>query len=198
MNNNKTFKSRGGNNYAPIDMNYMLRTTKKGGVFNNNDNNNDNKKFRKGGNGVPPTQPQAQPPAQSPAQSPPQPPTQPQIKQSTPTQPQVSSQVSTQAPKISTETLGLNSGFLNALQNVMKGGCPSSNNKNCKKGGTAIIELAPFISSLVLLGLRVGSDKDMSETIKKQLTSFMSSDEKKSIKKSSSKKMPSKKSSTKK
>lgn len=106
------------------------------------------------------------------------------------------------------ESLGLGSAFSGVMKNLTggkkskktnrKGGCGfgSTNcNKAQKKGGTGV-ELAPFISSLVLLGLRVGNDKMLQSGVTKQLSDMVKS--KSSAKKSSTKKTSTKKTSTKK
>lgn len=106
------------------------------------------------------------------------------------------------------ESLGLGSAFSGVMKNLTggkkskkskrNGGCGfgSTNcNKAQKKGGTGV-ELAPFISSLVLLGLRVGNDKMLQSGVTKQLSDMVKS--KSSAKKSSTKKTSTKKSSTKK
>lgn len=71
-----------------------------------------------------------------------------------------------------------------------KGGCPQSLkscNKNSKtRGGTTGIELAPFISSLIMLGLRAANDKSLQSGITKKLGSMVS-ESKKSKSKSKSK-----------
>jgi hypothetical protein len=66
---------------------------------------------------------------------------------------------------------------LKGMLGQSQGGCGFNNKKDCKKhvkGGTALIELAPFISTLVLLGLRIGNDKaaqrDLTDTLSKMVT----------------------------
>ena len=90
-------------------------------------------------------------------------------------------------------TFGLGSAFSGFLPT--KGG--SKNNRQQKKGGTGV-ELAPFISSLVLLGLRIGTDKGLQESVTKNLSSMVSRKDKLSSRKSTSKKTTQKKSTSKK
>jgi len=49
-----------------------------------------------------------------------------------------------------------------------------SNKNNKIEGGTALIELAPFISSLVLLGLRAVNDKALQNKITKKIGTLVS------------------------
>lgn len=109
------------------------------------------------------------------------------------------------------ETLGLGSAFSGVMKNLTggkktkpkskkskrHGGCINgvSCNKAQKKGGTGV-ELAPFISSLVLLGLRVGNDKMLQTGVTKQLSDMVKS--KSSAKKTSTKKTSTKKTTTRK
>jgi len=85
---------------------------------------------------------------------------------------------------------------LSSLTNI-KGGDPKEINggfassKRCKdlkrtKGGTTGIELAPFISSLVMLGLRAANDKSLQTGITKKLGSMVSQSKKLKTKKSKS------------
>lgn len=90
-------------------------------------------------------------------------------------------------------TLGLGSAFSGFLPS--KGG-GLKNNKQ-KKGGTGV-ELAPFISSLVLLGLRIGTDKGLQESVTKNLSSMVSRKDKLSSRKTTSKKTTQKKTASKK
>ena len=63
-----------------------------------------------------------------------------------------------------------------------KGGCGGilgcKKNKEDKKGGATGVELAPFISSLVILGLRAANDKALQSGITKKLGSLVSSSKK--------------------
>jgi hypothetical protein len=109
------------------------------------------------------------------------------------------------------ETLGLGSAFSGVMKNLTGGKKTKSKSKkskrhggcikgvNCnkaqKKGGTGV-ELAPFISSLVLLGLRVGNDKMLQTGVTKQLSDMVKS--KSSAKKTSTKKTSTKKTTTRK
>jgi len=63
--------------------------------------------------------------------------------------------------------------------------CNKSKNDR-KKGGTTGVELAPFISSLVILGLRAANDKALQSGITKKLGSLLSSSKKSKKSKKSS------------
>ncbi len=87
------------------------------------------------------------------------------------------------ASKIDTNMLGFGSamkGFTDTIASMSKGGDDNKTNGGCgmkacrKKGGTTGLEIAPFISSLVLLGLRAANDKALQEGITKKLGSLVS------------------------
>lgn len=82
-----------------------------------------------------------------------------------------------------TKTLGLTSGGgNNDKRKERDGGCGlrrcNKNKDERKKGGTTGVELAPFISSLVILGLRAANDKALQSGITKKLGSLVSSSKK--------------------
>lgn len=84
-----------------------------------------------------------------------------------------------------TKTLGLTSGGGKSdrkRRDERDGGCgmfPCNKKKDeRKKGGTTGVELAPFISSLVILGLRAANDKALQSGITKKLGSLVSSSKK--------------------
>jgi hypothetical protein len=70
-------------------------------------------------------------------------------------------------------------GFTDTIASMSKGGDDKKEGgcgmKSCKKkGGTTGLEIAPFISSLVLLGLRAANDKALQVGITKKLGSLVS------------------------
>ena len=76
-------------------------------------------------------------------------------------------------------------GFTDTIASMGKGGDPRKNDGGCgfascnkkvakRKGGTTGLEVAPFISSLVLLGLRAANDKALQVGITKKLGSLVS------------------------
>ncbi len=82
-----------------------------------------------------------------------------------------------------TKNLGLTSGGgKNKGRDERDGGCGlrrcNKNKDERKKGGTTGVELAPFISSLVILGLRAANDKALQSGITKKLGSLVSSSKK--------------------
>lgn len=80
-----------------------------------------------------------------------------------------------------TKTLGLTSGG-GKNNKEQDGGCGlrrcNKNKDERKKGGATGVELAPFISSLVILGLRAANDKALQSGITKKLGSLVSSSKK--------------------
>ena len=82
-----------------------------------------------------------------------------------------------------TKTLGLTSGGgKSERRDERDGGCgmfPCNKKKDERKqGGATGVELAPFISSLVILGLRAANDKALQSGITKKLGSLVSSSKK--------------------
>jgi len=85
-----------------------------------------------------------------------------------------------------TKNLGLTSGGADKLRRERRdekdGGCGlrrcNKKKDDQKKGGTTGVELAPFISSLVILGLRAANDKALQSGITKKLGSLVSSSKK--------------------
>jgi hypothetical protein len=80
-----------------------------------------------------------------------------------------------------TKNIGITSGGAERRREEREGGCglrSCKKNGDKKKGGATGVELAPFISSLVILGLRAANDKALQSGITKKLGSLVSSSKK--------------------